>query len=84
MNAPAKPDRNVRVVLEVEIYVPDAKSPVKEGASEALAEYQRTQLDDETHERVDNLVHELWEAGDPDDVLNATVVVNETHMIGGE
>lgn len=41
-------------------------------------------VDDPTYEATEAAVFAVWEAGDPDDRLNATVVLKDVTLLGGE
>lgn len=71
--------RNVRCTVEIDMYVPDVSSaPVPERFRDnpGFVAYQATQLDDESEDRVQQIIHDIIEAGDPDDAYDMTVVVS--------
>lgn len=82
-----KPQPNVRVKVTMDLYVADARHDeidAKWAENPGYAAYQKTQLDDDSHQRVNDIVFEIVEAGDPEDAYNMTLVVDETTMLRSE
>lgn len=70
----AEHQRNVKVLVELEIHVPDA----------ALDNPAGSIVNDATYERVGDLIHATFEAGDPYDEMNAILIVQSVDMIKGD
>lgn len=82
--AEQRPKPNVRVKIDLELYVPDVTHPEveeKHGGTPGYEAYVMHQLDDDSHERVQAAIYETIEAGDPDDTYNFTISGVETSLI---